>query len=308
MPLHRMLALACLLPAMLDAAPLRVLFLGNSLTAGNNVPALVQTMARLQGADVTCDAVAPGGYAIEDHWHDGRYALLESRTYHVLVLQQGPSTLPESQANLLEWAVTWSQAARQNGVEPALYMIWPVRTQANGSFLVSQSYRNAAQAAQAEIFPAGEAWRDVLRLDPTIPLYSGDNLHAEPTGSFLAAMVIARGLVALDPSRVPNTVNGISVPTATLNLFRGVVAAIPAVNLAAPTGTGGSTQPTPVDPPGPPPAVIPPPAETTPTPAPSAPAIPAAPASGDSGGGAPSLWFLLALLALSLVRHRTTAR
>ncbi len=55
---------ACLL--MLAGGPassgaLRVLFLGNSLTAGHDVPALVQAMARLQGVDLQYTALTPGG-------------------------------------------------------------------------------------------------------------------------------------------------------------------------------------------------------------------------------------------------------
>ena len=286
--LHRVLALGSLLAALtapLAAAPLRVLFLGNSLTDGNNVPALVQAMAQLQGVELEYTASAPGGYAIEDHWLDGRQALLASGNYDVLVLQQGPSTLPESQAHLRQWAITWAAEARRHGTRPALYMIWPVRTQTNGFALVSQSYRNAALAADAVVFPAGEAWQAALRANPSVQLYSSDDLHALPAGSFLAAMVIARGLVSLDPARVPASVRGIAVPPGTLATFRAVVDALPAATLTGldPTGSG-VTEPAP---------------GTTPTPA------PAAPATGGSGGGggAPSLWFFLALLAVGAARR-----
>lgn len=214
------------LTVQLAAAPVRVLFLGNSLTAGNDVPALVQAMAQLQGVEMQYAAVTPGGYAIEDHWTDGHQALLASGNYHVLVLQQGPSTLSESQPNLRQWAVTWATEARRFGTRSALYMIWPVRTQTNGFFLVSQSYRNAATAAGAEVFPAGEAWQEALRLNPSVQLYSGDDLHALPAGSFLAAMVISRGLFSLDPARVPASVRGINIPAATLTTFRSVVGAV----------------------------------------------------------------------------------
>lgn len=279
--------------ASVAAAPLRVLFLGNSLTAGNDVPALVQAMARLQGVDLHYLSVTPGGYALEDHWHDGRHTLLASGNYDVLVLQQGPSTLASSQANLREWAVTWAAHARRFGTRPALYMIWPVRTQANGFALVSQSYRNAALAADAGIFPAGEAWQQALRLNPSLALYQSDDLHALPAGSFLAAMVIARGLVSLDPSQVPASVNGISVPAATLATFRSIVETMPASTLGAletpvapdPPGTGEPT----VAPPGP--AAAPGPTATPPT-------------GGGSGrgGGAPSAWFFLALFAAGAAR------
>jgi hypothetical protein len=292
-PLRRAFALGCILGATgpLAAAPLRVLFLGNSLTDGNNVPALVQAMAQLQGVELEYTASSPGGYAIEDHWRDGRQALLASGNYDVLVLQQGPSTLPESQAHLRQWTITWATEARRHGTRPALYMIWPVRTQTNGFALVSESYRNAALAADAVVFPAGEAWQAALRANPAVQLYSSDDLHALPAGSFLAAMVIARGLVSLDPARVPASVRGITVPAATLATFRAVVDALPAATLTglASSGSGGTA---------PAPGTAPATPTPTPTPAPSAPA-----ASGGSGGGAPSLWFYLMLLALSVARQ-----
>jgi hypothetical protein len=291
-PLRRALALGCLLTAAgpLAAAPLRVLFLGNSLTDGNNVPALVQAMAQLQGVELEYHASAPGGYAIEDHWRDGRQALLASGNYDVLVLQQGPSTLPESQAHLRQWAVTWAAEARRHGTRPALYMIWPVRTQANGFALVSQSYRNAALAADAVVFPAGETWQAALGANPSVQLYSGDDLHAQPAGSFLAAMVIARGLVSLDPARVPVSVRGITVPSATLATFRAVIEALPAATLTGLDSAGSG---------GPEPAPGTTPATPTPTPSPPAPA-----AAGGGGGGAPSLWFFLALMLIVATRPR----
>jgi len=274
------------LSAQTSPTPPRVLFLGNSLTEGNNVPALVQAMALLQGVHLEYVSLAPGGYAIEDHWNDGHQSRLQQGNFAVLVLQQGPSTLPESQAHLRQWTMTWADEARRFGTKPALYMIWPVRTQANGFALVSQSYRNAALAADAAIFPAGEAWEEVIRSDPAIALYTNDNLHATPAGSFLAAMVIARGLVSLDPVRVPTSVAGISLPAATVARFRTVVAAMPAASLIVPDATG-----TPL------------PELTTPavTPAPTTNSSPSSPSTG-AGGGAPSVCFLLALLAICTAR------
>jgi hypothetical protein len=284
------LTFACLLSVTGLAAqtattpPLRVLFLGNSLTDGNNVPALVQAMARLQGIELEYTALAPGGYAIEDHWSDGHQALLQSGNFDVLVLQQGPSTLVSSQANLRQWAVTWANEARRFDTQPALYMIWPVRTQNNGFDLVSLSYRNAALAANAAIFPAGEAWEQVINTAPSIALYTDDNLHATPAGSFLAAMVIARGLVSLDPVKVPNIVNGLALPAATVVVFRTVVATLPAATLPAPASAG-----------------TPPPAAPPATPV-NPPASAPSPGGSSGGGGAPSAWFFLVLLAVNAVR------
>lgn len=84
---------------------LRVLFVGNSLTATNDLPAVVATLARSSGRKLEYQTVAFGGYSLEDHWNQGdARAALASRKWDVVVMQQGPSALPEGQAHLREWA------------------------------------------------------------------------------------------------------------------------------------------------------------------------------------------------------------
>jgi hypothetical protein len=175
---------------------LRVLFLGNSLTAANDLPRLVQMLAASAGVRVHAVAVTPGGTNLEDHWNDGRSRrLLAAGRWDYVVLQQGPSTLPENQINLRQWAVRWADEARRHGVTPALYMVWPYQTQKNGFELVSQSYRAAALASKSRILPAGEVWREVLGLDANVQVYQQDGLHPTLAGSYVAAQVITQGLL-----------------------------------------------------------------------------------------------------------------
>ncbi len=296
--MRRSLSVLCLFLAPFSAAQttsLRVLFLGNSLTAGNDVPAIVAALAQLQGVGFSYDARAPGGVSLEDHWNFGHAQLLRNTAYDLVVLQQGPSTLLESQLNLRQWTTTWADFARSQGTTPALFMVWPVTGQINGFSLVATSYRNAAAAAGTEIFPAGEGWQDALAASPGLQLYS-DDLHATPAGSLLAAMVIARGMFALDPARVParlNTVGGvISVSSGTLAVFRSVIDAMPARTLTAARTPGTPT------PPG-----------NTPAPTPAPPATPS-PSTGaaSGGGGSPSLWFLGIVILLALLCRSDAAR
>ena len=208
----------------------RVLFLGNSLTAANDLPALVQAMARAQGLAFDYRAVTHRNYAIEDHWTDGTARLLTAgEKWDVLVLQQGPSSRPESRAHLLQWSQTWADAARRDGTTTALYMVWPMQGQPDGFALVARSYREAATGSRARLFPAGEAWAAVLAASDAPTLYSSDGLHPTPAGTFLAAMVVARGLTGLDPAHVParlTLASGeiVSLPESTVAAFRTVVA------------------------------------------------------------------------------------
>jgi TolB protein len=187
-----------------DGPAVRVLFLGNSLTAGNDLPELVRAMAAAGGVRLVYQARTLGGTALEDHWNDTQARpLLAGARWDYLVLQQGPSSLPASQAHLRDWAVRWADEARRRGAKPALYMVWPFQGQAKGFELVSQSYRRAAEASGSRLLPAGDAWAEALRDDPTVPLYQSDRLHPTEAGSYLAALVIAAGLTGIQPEAVP---------------------------------------------------------------------------------------------------------
>jgi lysophospholipase L1-like esterase len=187
-----------------DGAGLRVLFLGNSLTAGNDLPVVVQALAAAGGVSVRYRARTPPNFSLEDHWQGGASRrLLGEGKWDYVVLQQGPSSRPESQANLREWAAAWGDEARRRGAKPALYMVWPFRGQPDGFGQVSMSYRRAAAAAAARVFPAGEAWQEALRRDPAPRLYQADGLHPTRAGTYLAALVVAHGLTGVRPKGAP---------------------------------------------------------------------------------------------------------
>jgi hypothetical protein len=183
---------------------LRVLFIGNSLTAGNDLPHMVQAMAAADGIRIGVEAVTRGGFGLEDHWNYGlaRNKLGEGK-WDFVVLQQGPSSKPEGRAHLKRWAKTWADEVRKAGAKAALYMVWPFEDQENGFTDVSASYRAAAEAAEALILPAGDAWRAAMARDPGLRLYREDKLHPTGAGTYLAALVITRVLTGVRPSVVP---------------------------------------------------------------------------------------------------------
>ena len=111
--------------------------------------------------------------------------------------------LPESQVNLREWATRIAADARARGTRPALFTVWPESYRFAVFPDVLASYRNAARAARAELFPAGAAWRAAWRRDPKLPLYGPDGFHPSRLGSYLAAVVIYAGLVKAPPVGLP---------------------------------------------------------------------------------------------------------
>jgi hypothetical protein len=188
------LILASLLAGSSAAAPpaeLRVLFVGNSLTETNDLPGRVAALARATGRNLEYQTITFGGFNLEDHWikGDARTALA-TRRWDVVVMQQGPSALPESQADLRRWATRWADEARAMGTRPALLTVWPESYRRSALREVIASYRRAAQAASAELLPAGLAWEWTWFCDRRIPLYGPDGFHPSALGTQTAALVV----------------------------------------------------------------------------------------------------------------------
>jgi hypothetical protein len=181
-----------------------VLFVGNSLTTANNLPGLVEAMSSSVGAPIRCEAVTFDGFSLEDHWNEGsaRRAIAR-RGWSFVVLQQGPSALPESRVNLVEYARRFDAEVRRAGARTALYMVWPASARRADFDGVRASYAAAAQAVGGLFLPAGEAWRTLWRLDTRIALYGPDGFHPTASASYLAALVITRGITGRSIEKVP---------------------------------------------------------------------------------------------------------
>ena len=199
------LTLAASAPAN-EARHLRVLFIGNSLTATNDLPATVAGLARRHGRLVVdYRTVAPGGVNLQDHWNlTGAREALEAGPWDVVVLQQGPSALPESQVDLRTWAGRWGDEIRAHGARPALLAVWPEDYRRFSAFsAVIRSYRKAAVASHARLLPAGAAWRAAWRHKPNLQLYGRDGFHPSRLGTTLAALVVYAGLADERPATMP---------------------------------------------------------------------------------------------------------
>jgi hypothetical protein len=186
-----LLLVASLASAGAPSSELRVLFVGNSLTETNDLPARVAALAAATGRKLEYRTITFGGYNLEDHWHrgDAREALA-TRNWDVVVMQQGPSALPESQVDLRRWAIRWADEARAAGTRPALMTVWPESYRRSALGQVIASYRRAAQAAHAELLPGGLAWEWTWVCDRRIPLYGSDGFHPSPLGTQTAALVV----------------------------------------------------------------------------------------------------------------------
>jgi hypothetical protein len=204
--------------------PTRVLFVGNSLTAVNDVPQMVQQIAAANGHRYECQAIVFGNHGLEEHWNrpEARRAIANGG-WAFVILQQGPSALPESRRILLHYANQFDKEIRAVGARSAFYMVWPSRDRFGDFAGVSASYRAAAQAVNGILLPAGDAWRAAWRRDAKLALYGGDGFHPSPMGSYLAALVIYQGLAGRPPALLPPLVK---MPDNAPSLFQEAATAV----------------------------------------------------------------------------------
>ena len=188
-------------PPPFSGAQLRVLFIGNSLTMDNDLPGMTAALAASTDAPpLVVGRMLRGGFSLGDHWAEGAAAdMIRSGHWNVVVLQQGPSALPESQADLLLNTRKFADLAGQYGARVALLMVWPELGRPAARDSVRTSYSNAAAAVGGILVPAGEAWRAAWRRDTALELYSGDGFHPALMGSYLAALSLFEQLYGRSP-------------------------------------------------------------------------------------------------------------
>lgn len=190
--------------ALPEPVPLRVLFLGNSLTAANTLPLMVQAIAAQAGETIQVTEVSFGGVNLEDLYREGTaLSEISSGRYQWVIMQQGPSSLAESQEDLERWTIAFNTPIRASGARPALYMVWPERARFSFFNAVRTSYLNAALSIEGWFIPAGETWRTAWRERPQLALYGADQFHPSALGSYAAALTIYCTLFGRSPEGLP---------------------------------------------------------------------------------------------------------
>ncbi len=197
--------------------PIRILFVGNSLTYTNDLPGMVAALADSAGSGpVEVRSVAFPDYSLEDHWNQGdALAAIRQQRRRFVVLQQGPSIFMVSPAgpyrspvdqtrdHLLLWAGRFGEEIRQHGGLPVLFMVWPDSSALERMPAIHLSYQLAADSAQGRFAPAGDAWVSAWPRDPSLVLYGPDNLHPAAEGTYLAALTIFGVIFDRSPIGLP---------------------------------------------------------------------------------------------------------
>lgn len=201
----------------------RVLFLGNSYTAANNLPSLVSQMAISTGDQLLYDSRTPGGYRMMNHAADPTTLNKIASSAWDYVTLQGQSQETSLGAAFLHADVHPFAKALCDSIrsahpcaEPLFYMTWGrengdasncstspwVCTYERMDSAIHYSYQELTDSNRCSLAPVGHVWRQFRRKWPGIGLYTSDGSHPNARGSYVAACTFYTLIFKKDPTAI----------------------------------------------------------------------------------------------------------
>ncbi len=227
-----------------ETAPLKVLFIGNSYTAFNDLPTMIVGMADVAGGrKIVTDRLLAGGATLERHLNKtGAVQKLTEQKWDVVVLQEQSLRPIVQRDRMWRFARVWHDKIKMQGAKTVFYLTWARQdfpamqagSQHEGykraMFLASRSaqpveykawcarheaalhtglngaYFGIARELGATVAPVGIAWQQAIEDNPRTALHTADKSHPNKTGSYLAACVFYATLLDENPVGLPGTI------------------------------------------------------------------------------------------------------
>ncbi len=204
----------------------RVLFIGNSYTAVNNLPQLTADCALsigFAGFPMEVASSTPGGTTFQMHTTNGSsQSLIAQGNWDFVVLQEQSQlpSFPDSQVETecFPFAMQLNNQilAADSCTETIFYMTWgrqngdagncaswpPVCTYEGMDSLLNLRYRQMAIDNQAILSPVGALWNYIRNTYPEINLYAADGSHPSLEGSYAAACSMVSVIFRTDPTLI----------------------------------------------------------------------------------------------------------
>jgi len=190
---------------------MRILFVGNSYTYYNDLPALFEKLANTNGHAVTVDSVTCGGRMLveyldkPDEYTEHLHELSQSGAFDVCVLQE-QSILPiVDYGKFLDGVLRLVRKLGQVSDRFILYATWGRKegnsklsengwTRESMTEQLLNAYESARETAvkayqkQITVSPVGKYFLEVNRIEPALELFNPDMTHPSYYGSCLAAL------------------------------------------------------------------------------------------------------------------------
>lgn len=190
----------------------RILFLGNSYTFVNDLPAMLTDMAGHGGHGIDYQTIATGGESLQQHLaSNSDLQAINSGHWDYVVLQeqsQIPSVENSRETEMYPAVRGLVDSIRASGAKPMLFLTWAHRdgwpengladydTMQSG---ITDGYETIAQQLGVTVAPVGVTWQKAEKADYFRGLWQDDGSHPTVTGTYLAACVFYATFFKQDP-------------------------------------------------------------------------------------------------------------
>jgi hypothetical protein len=199
------------------ASPMKVLFIGNSFTARNNIPDLVAQLAESRGKRLQHRLISAGGASLRMHWNKGDAQRAIQQTRYDYVVLQEQSTLPIKNAlRMHENIRLFDKEIKDSGAKTALYLTWARQNAPETQKTITDAYTAIGEELGAAIIPVGVAWQNFTRKHSHPVLHDQDKSHPTLAGSYLAACVFFAVLFGETPFGIVSDIKGMTKAEAEL--------------------------------------------------------------------------------------------
>ena len=174
---------------------MKVLFIGNSHTYFNDMPAIFREICAGSGVDAHVVMLTRGGMGLDYHVRQEQTRFnIRYGGYDAVVLQHTAHPMGDLDA-MHEAAVTLAAWCREAGSLPVFYQTWAKKGDEAFQSTMSGVYNALGAELNAPVAPVGDEWQKARIAHPETELFWQDGEHASPAGSRLAAQVIARTIL-----------------------------------------------------------------------------------------------------------------
>lgn len=169
---------------------MKILFLGNSHTYYNDLPALFKKICKEKGKDVEVNMLAQPGVTYE--WHltqytDLRFALVHGG-YDYIIMQQAAHEPCPSKEETIRDAGKIIEMARAQGIKVIQTLPWARLGMPEEFEKMKGIYNTLCEKYSVTLNPVGKVFEYIVKNHPDIRLHWFDGAHAGPYGSYANAL------------------------------------------------------------------------------------------------------------------------
>lgn len=199
-------------------APIRVLFVGNSLVYTANLPAVLDALGEANGRAIHGEMLVRGGATLQQRVEDGALdVVLGKASYDYVVLQERGGGLICGDAASCETARVSAEAlqalaatARAHGARPLSLGTYQPMPRASDALLVGEA--GAAAAASVPLVPVSALYGQAVATHPQLQWHDPDGMHPGPQLQLLQAVLLYRQITGEYPDATGFTVSAPMYP------------------------------------------------------------------------------------------------